>query len=69
MAKKPRATEQPKAAPAPRRKWTYIGPDYNNGIILHQGPTIKPRQMNDEAIDKLLADYPAAARYFSEVVD
>ena len=64
MAKKPRATEQPKAAPAPKRKWTYIGPDYTNGIILYQGPTIKPRQLNDEAIDKLLADYPAAATNF-----
>ena len=66
MAKnRPEATE-PKAAP-PKRKWTYIGPDYNNGIILHQGPTIKPRQMNDEAIDKLLEEYPTTAKYFSKV--
>lgn len=66
MPKKPRTTEQPKAAATPKRKWTYIGPDYDKGIILHQGPTIKPRQMNDEAIDKLLADHPAAAKYFQE---
>lgn len=67
MPRKPKATEQPKTAPAPKRKWAYIGPDYNNGIILFKGPTIKPRQMNDEAIDKLIADYPAVKQYFSEI--
>jgi len=66
-AKKDDASE--KEAKSSKRKFKYVGPKYQQGIVIHQGPTIQPLKMSDDDIMNIIFRFPQAQTLWKKLTD
>lgn len=65
MAKK---AESPPADGFTTRKWVYVGPVYNLGILLPGRPSrtpLRPAEFSDKEVEAFIADRPEYAEWWA----
>jgi 2,4-dienoyl-CoA reductase-like NADH-dependent reductase (Old Yellow Enzyme family) len=59
--------KEEKAIPKTAAKYRYVGPKYQKGLVIDRGrKLIKPKEMTDEQIEKLIKDFPNTEKYFKK---
>jgi 2,4-dienoyl-CoA reductase-like NADH-dependent reductase (Old Yellow Enzyme family) len=65
--KKAEEKKEEKAIPKTAAKYRYVGPKYQKGLVIDRGrKLIKPKEMTDEQIEKLIKDFPNTEKYFKK---